>query len=328
MFTIVADVAVLAAVGYCIMLGHARGLRAATVVSLELFFALSATLLVAPMLASMLTPVLAGIGGRDFDAAPWSMLIASLVSFGLVIAVLQAAVPRRLVFKTEDDDSFDEEKLSQPQKIGGAVMGGVAGLLGVGTVLILLSMVPWAAESRFRSTAMLYDIGALCLRAFAHVADWGHGGRSVVVYGEPVSDKAVPEARLSSESYADIDGNGKFSEGDVLYDADASGHHAADLYYLDLDDDGARRPGMLEHYVIGNWAAIPTISDRARPGAAPPPPPPSEDEEAAAAASTPDKPASPQAGSQQPKTTPNLPVPPPPVPATPTPPPPPPGDDF
>ena len=319
MFTIVADILVLAAVGFCGLLGHARGLRAATVVAIALFVALAAALLLTPFLAGTLVPVLAGVGGRDFEPGPWAALIAYVLVYALAVAVLVAAVPRRLVFKVEDDDSFDEEVLSQPQKIGGAVMGGAAGLLAVGAALIMLSMVPWGAETRFRPTAMAYDVGAFCLRAFGHVADGGHAGRSVVVYGEPVSEKSVPEAMLSSESYADMDGNGKFSEGDILYDADASGTHATDLYYLDLDGDAARRPGMLEHYVIGNWSAIPTILDRGRPGAAPPPPPPSEDDEEAAPPPPPKK--------TEPREQTSAPPPPPTEPA-PAPPPPPPGDDF
>jgi len=289
-------------------------------VAIELFVALAAALLLTPFLAGVLGPVLAGVAGRDFDTGAWAAFIAYLTVYALAVAVLVAAVPRRLVFKVDDDDSFDEEVLTQPQKIGGAVMGGAAGLLAVGAALVLLTMVPWAAETRFRPTAMAYDVGAFCLRAFGHVADWGHRGRSVVVYGEPVSEKSVPEALLSSESYADMDGNGKFSEGDVLYDVDGSGVHAPDLYYLDLDGDSARRPGMLEHYVIGNWSAIPTILDRGRPGAAPPPPPPSEDEEAA-------PPPPPKQATRSETETP-VPPPPPPGPAPPPPPPPPSGDDF
>jgi len=291
MFTIIADVAVLGIIGYCGLLGYSRGLRPAVVVALELFFSLALSLLLAETVASLLGPLLGGIGGRDFDAEAWGMLLAFVGLFAASMTILQTVVPRSLVFKVEDDDAFaDEAPLSQQQQIGGAVMGAACGLLLVGTGLILLSMVPLPVEYRFRSTAMLYDVGAFCLRGFSHVAGEGYGGRALLVFGEPVGSQQEATAKLSSEGYTDLDGDKKCTESDAHYDLDDSGTYSADLYYLDLDADNARRVGLLEKYVTAQWGVNPSVINRERPGSRPAAPPQPEEGEASEPSPTPPPP--------------------------------------
>jgi hypothetical protein len=280
MYTIIADLLVLGVIGYCGMLGYARGLRPALVVALELFFSLALGLLLTEMVAMLLGPVIASVGGRDFDAEAWGTISAFLMLFGVIVAALQAIVPPGLVHQIEDDDSFaDDKPLSQPEQIGGAILGGVCGLLLVGVGLITLSMVPLPTAYRFQTTAMLYDVGAFCLRGFSHVAGGGHSGRAILVFGEPASTAQEPTARLSSEGYTDLDGDGKYNDGDAICDLDDSGTYSRDLYYLDLDGDSMRKVGMLEKYVTTNWGINQTVQNRERPGATPaaPPPPPSEE---------------------------------------------------
>jgi len=317
MFTIVGDLLVLGAIGYCAVLGYSRGMRPAVVVALELFFSLALALLLAESVAAILAPVLASVGGRDFDAETWSLLVAFATVFSITVAVLQTAVPRGLVYPVEDDDSFaDDTPLTQPQQIGGAILGAASGVLLVGVALILLSMLPLPVDYRFRSTAMLYDVGAFCLRGFSHVAGWGPGGRSVLVYGEPVSTAQEPMAKLSSEGYTDMDGDRRCSETDAHYDIDESGTYSADLYYLDLDEDRARRIGLLEKYVTAQWGVNPTVMNRERPGAQPAAPPPDSGDEAGNPPPPPATPPPPAAEFGQPE------------PAATEPPPPPAGDDF
>jgi len=293
MFTIIADVAVLGIIGYCGLLGYTRGMRPALVVAMELFFSLALSLLLAETFASILGPLLGGIGGRDFDAEAWGMLLAFIAVFAASIAILQAVVPKSVLFKVEDDESFaDDAPLSLQQQIGGAVMGASCGLLLVGIGLILLSMVPLPVEYRFRSTAMLYDVGAFCLRGFSHVAGEGYGGRAVLVFGEPGSTQQEATAKLSSEGYTDLDGDKKCTESDAHYDLDDSGTYSADLYYLDLDADNARRVGLLEKYVTAQWGVNPSVTNRERPGSRPAAPPqPEEGAESEAAATPPPQPA-------------------------------------
>ena len=283
MFTIIADVAVLGIIGYCGLLGYSRGMRPAVVVALELFFSLAVSLLLAETVASILGPLLGGIGGRDFDAEAWGMLLAFIAAFAASIAILQAVVPKYLIYHVEDDDSFaDDTPLTQAQQIGGAVMGAASGLLLVGIALILLSMLPLPVEYRFRSTAMLYDVGAFCLRSFSHVAGEGYGGRALLVFGEPGSTQQEATAKLSSEGYTDLDGDRKCTESDAHYDLDDSGTYSADLYYLDLDADNARRVGLLEKYVTAQWGVNPSVTNRERPGSQPADPPQPEAGEASA----------------------------------------------
>ena len=283
MFTIIADVAVLGIIGYCGLLGYSRGMRPAVVVALELFFSLAVSLLLAETVASILGPLLGGIGGRDFDAEAWGMLLAFIAAFAASIAILQAVVPKYLIYHVEDDDSFaDDTPLTLPQQIGGAVMGAASGLLLVGIALILLSMLPLPVEYRFRSTAMLYDVGAFCLRGFSHVAGEGYGGRALLVFGEPASSQQETTAKLSSEGYTDLDADKKCTEADAHHDLDESGTYSADLYYLDLDADNARRVGLLEKYVTAQWGVNPSVTNRERPGSQPAAPPQPEEGEASA----------------------------------------------
>jgi len=291
MFTIIADVAVLGIIGYCALLGYSRGMRPAVVVALELFFSLALSLLLAETVASILGPLLGGIGGRDLDSEAWGMLLAFITVFAASIAILQAVVPKSVIFKVEDDESFaDDAPLSQPQQIGGAVMGAASGLLLVGIALILLSILPLPVEYRFRSTAMLYDVGAFCLRGFSHVAGEGYGGRALLVFGEPASSQQETTAKLSSEGYTDLDADKKCTEADAHHDLDESGTYSADLYYLDLDADNARRVGLLEKYVTAQWGVNPSVSNRERPGSRPAAPPQPEEGEESPPSPTPPAP--------------------------------------
>jgi len=270
MFTIIADVAVLGIIGYCALLGYSSGMRPAVVIALELFFSLALSLLLAETVGGLLGPLLGGIGGRDIDSEAWGMLLGFIALFAAVSSILQAVVPKWALFKVEDDESFaDDAPLSQGQQIGGAVMGAACGVLLVGIGLILLSMVPLPVEYRFRSTAMLYDVGAFCLRGFSHLAGEGYGGRALLVFGEPASTQAEATARLSSEGYTDLDGDKKCTETDAHYDLDDSGTYSADLYYLDLDADNTRRVGLLEKYVTAQWGVNPSVLNRERPGSQP-----------------------------------------------------------
>jgi hypothetical protein len=82
------------------------------------------------------------------------------------------------------------------------------------------------------------------------------------------------------------------TESDAHYDLDDSGTYSADLYYLDLDADNARRVGLLEKYVTAQWGVNPSVSNRERPGSRPAAPPqPEEGEESEAAATPPPQPA-------------------------------------
>jgi len=291
MITIVADLAVLGIIGYCGLLGYSRGMRPALVVALELFFSLALSLLLAETVAPILGSLLSGIGGRDFDAEAWGMLLAFIAVFAASIAILQAVVPKSVIFKVEDDDSFaDDTPLSQAQQIGGAVMGAASGLLLVGITLILLSMLPLPVEYRFRSTAMLYDVGAFCIRGFSHVAGAGYGGRALLVFGEPASSQQEATAKLSSEGYTDLDGDKKCTEADAHHDLDESGTYSADLYYLDLDADNARRVGLLEKYVAAQWGVNPSVINRERPGSQPAAPPQPEEGEGSEPSPTPPPP--------------------------------------
>jgi hypothetical protein len=251
------------------------------------------SLLLAETVASILGPLLGGIGGRDFDAEAWGMLLAFIAVFAASIAILQTVVPKSVIFKVEDDDSFaDDTPLTQAQQIGGAVMGAASGLLLVGIALILLSILPLPVEYRFRSTAMLYDVGAFCLRGFSHVAGEGYGGRALLVFGEPASSQQEATAKLSSEGYTDLDGDKRCTESDAHYDLDDSGTYSADLYYLDLDANNARRVGLLEKYVTAQWGVNPSVTNRERPGSRPAAPPqPEEGAESEAAATPPPQPA-------------------------------------
>lgn len=172
-----------------------------------------------------------------------------------------------LRFMLHADQPADEEALADRgivEKVAGGLVGGCAGVLVCGALLLTLSMLPLPQALRPRPQNMFLDAGTMALRMAANFEPDRHEGVSLIVYGEPASTESNRTAKLTSEPsvqleirdegqpppeplYADVDGNGVFTK---------------DLYFLDLDGDAMRRVGLREKYVLGTWGG--TLESYAR----------------------------------------------------------------
>jgi hypothetical protein len=283
------DLLVIAAVVGCARLGSTKGLHWATSIALELAAAVGLAFLVHE-------PVAAGVAefirltvdpylpqGTDYQwfAILVAFLVACWVPFGL------------LVYFLHREPGADGSIAIQPvaDRIGGAIVGGTAGVLFAGVVLLTLSILPLPAWLKPAGGKMYLDAGALVLRAVGRFAPDAHEGWSLVLDGEPAARSSSLSAKLTNEPWCDVDGDSAPTETDRSRDVDGGGTFTKDLYFVDVDGNGSRRIGLVDKYVAGCWDASLNSSPRERPDVKKPAP-----EEVADAAAVP----TPAAGSDAP----------------------------
>ena len=75
-------------------------------------------------------------------------------------------------------------------KLGGGVVGAVAGIIIAGTLLIACSIVPVPQAFRLDGSALGYDMGTRMLRTFARCVEPDDAKRAILLDGEP---GAIPE---------------------------------------------------------------------------------------------------------------------------------------
>lgn len=272
MLTLLFELAGLATVGYLGLLGSTVGVRLATVRAVQLFVVLVAALLLFEPLAHLIDPVIMSVGGRDITSMPWSTFLAFAILYAVLAAVAVIVTPPEWTALPDEEP----ESLPRRERIGGGIMGGTAGILLVGTVLVVLSVLPLPGWLRIRTHSMYYDLGAVCLRAVAPFLG------TLAVYGEPVAEKGAPGAHVASEAWADVDGDGSRGDNDLYVDRDGSGSFSDQQYYLDYDDNHQRRVGLLEKYALWCWDDGSLRITNVGPAA--PPPRPDQREEPAAKA--------------------------------------------
>lgn len=155
-----------------------------------------------------------------------------------------------------------EETLRFPpliDKLGGVVVGGLAGMVMAGMVLIMLSALPIPVAYRIDGTQTKYDFGTRLLRTFARLIEPDATKRNVLLNGEgPLDDSAVgPEM---SELFIDSNGNGLFDgEGDGAerhLDHDGNSSFTPRLTFTDTNGNGVRDIGLLERYRLGAWQKL------------------------------------------------------------------------
>ena len=269
MIHLVVELLGLAAVGYIGLLGSTLGIIPATVRAMQLFVSLAVALMYFESLSPVIEGPLAGIGGRDLDPLPIALLLSFLAIYGVTMGLCQAILPAEIMEPPLEEDG----ELSRPQQIGGGIMGAVAGILLVGTILIAVSLCPLPASLHIRTTSMFYDLGGFCLRGFSSLAGHYYGGRSLVVFGEPAGSPGEGDVKISSEAWNDLDGDDRCTDADIYFDGDRSGTFSEKQPYVDVDGNGSRHIGLLEKYSVWNWGPGVRVSQVGPP---PPPPPPDE----------------------------------------------------
>lgn len=258
---IVVDLVVLAGLIYLAVLGSTAGFYATVVAGLEIYAALVLAVLLHEPIAGFLTPHL--VENLGFFLPEWFSLPAWTLFLCFAGLMWGTFLFLWLVVHPKVAPRDAKPSGSRIDQAGGAIAGWFAGMLLLGAALVTWSMLP-VGFLRVPAAHMFVDVGRTALRAAGVFAGERHEGRSVVVYGEPVSREGVDEARLTSEAWCDWNGDGKPDDTDYFFDSDGNGSFTKDLYYLDLDTDRQRRVGLLEKYTVGRWDHRLTVSNRER----------------------------------------------------------------
>jgi uncharacterized membrane protein required for colicin V production len=92
-------------------------------------------------------------------------------------------------------------------KLGGGLMGAVAGIIVAGTVLIACSILPVPEAFRIDGSKLGYDMGTRMLRTFARCVEPDEAKRSILLDGEPGTvPEPVPEPRQSDDAKDESNG--------------------------------------------------------------------------------------------------------------------------
>ncbi len=156
-------------------------------------------------------------------------------------------------------------------KIGGVVIGSLAGVVIAGTILVMLSVMPIPAAYSIDGAQTKYDLGTRVLKTFASLIESDVAAREVLLNGEvPAGEPAGgPE---TSELFVDLNGNGLFDgEGEAAeryLDRDGNGSFTPRVAYTDTNGNGVRDIGLLERYRLRAWQKLrvmhyPTITSPA-----------------------------------------------------------------
>jgi len=259
---IVFDIGVLIGILYLARLGSTVGVCSSAMTALELLVSLSLAVLLHEPIAGFLAPLLSdSLGGLTpgwLSIQAWSVFLSfALPMWGTMVALWLYVQPRIISAEIKSIEVIDTA--------AGALVGGFAGTLFIGAILVTWSMCPLLSYLRIPAQHMFLDAGKTALRAASRFADQQHEGRSLVLYGEPPSRESVPSSLLASETWYDSDANTEPNEHDPFYDADGNGAFTKDLYYEDVDGNRLRRVGLIEKYTVGHWDADALVSNRDRP---------------------------------------------------------------
>ena len=195
-------------------------------------------------------------------AQPFAGLLVSLdmppmfafpAAFG-ILAVGTAVALRLLIGHYVRADAVEFEPIIE--KVGGGLLGAVAGIIVAGTLLVALSIMPLPESFRIDGTALRFDVGSGMLRTLARVAVPDPAQRKILLEGDAVSTdgdgwklvavdeetgkRAYPEKPLPpdppadgspppevppppppemwSEPFADLNGNGCWDAGEPYLD--------------------------------------------------------------------------------------------------------------
>ena len=254
------NILVIASILGCAWLGFQQGFRVAVAAALEWLACLMLGIVLHETIADDVHTALQFVVG-DLVPQRWILLLVfASLSWG------GCALLRKFLHRDDEASEDDEEGgESLADRIGGAVAGGLGGIALAGGAMVTLSMLPLLSGWKPIGSQMLFDPGSMVLRSAGPlVGDW-HEGRSLVIYGEPVSRASKRSAGLASEPWLDMDADARPSESDRYSDADESGSFTKDLYYTDVDGDGVRRVGMIDKYAAGCWDSNLNRDDRPRP---------------------------------------------------------------
>lgn len=227
-------------------------------------------------------------------AQPFAGLLVSLdmppifafpAAFG-ILAVGIAVALRLLIGHYVRADAVEFEPIIE--KVGGGLLGGIAGIIVAGTLLVALSIMPLPESLRLDPTALRFDLGGGMLRTFARVAVPDAAQRKILLEGDAVAtagdgwkvvttdaetgareypDKPLPPEppadgspppeftppppNIVSEPFADLNGNGNWDNGEPYLDLLADKQFTKAALYRPTSYPDHTYVGQKEGFFVG-----------------------------------------------------------------------------
>lgn len=235
--SLLADAFVLAVIAGFAFYGWQQGLFITTIAALQVLAAGLAAL----AFAASVAPLLESLGlspDRSLPAAYVVVCAGSMLAGRLAVG---AFVPRDAIGFARIIDTF----LS-------AVIGGFAGLVLAGVILVGWSMMPLPDWARLRADGLRVDAGSWFLGSFSRCVQPAGPGRDVLLDGESAADEGN-EAGRCSEPFVDGNRNGTFDEGERHLDLDGDGSFTPERSFTDINGNGRRDLGLRECYRLAAW---------------------------------------------------------------------------
>lgn len=155
----------------------------------------------------------------------------------------------------------------------GAVVGGVAGALVSGAILVGWSMAPMPGWLRLDSSQLPIDPGPKLLWCFSRWSEADpKAARRLFAGDPPATDTAASPGIVASEPFVDLNGNGRYDGGDAddpaaaggvatitperFLDLDGDGRFTPALRFATAGGDGRRAIGLLDCYRLAEWRRI------------------------------------------------------------------------
>lgn len=194
--------------------------------------------------------------------------------YALPVSIGVLAVAGGLAVRFAIGGAVGEDVLRFPpliDRIGGVLMGALAGMVIAGTLLVVWSALPIPATYSIDGTQTKYDLGTRVLKTFARLVEPDPAAREVLLNGEGPAGGAA-DGPETSELFVDTNGNGLFDgEEEALerhLDHDGNGSFTPRVPFTDTNGNGVRDIGLLERYRLGVWQKLrvlhyPTITSAA-----------------------------------------------------------------
>ncbi len=222
------------------------------------FFGFSSGLFVATLTAmhALVTFVVALGFAQPFAGLLVSLDMPPIFAFSAAFGILAVGIAvalRLLLGRYVPANAVEFEPIIE--KVGGGLLGGIAGVIVAGTVLLALSIMPLPESLRLDPTGLRFDLGGGMLRTFARVAVPDTAQRTILLEGdavgtegdgwkvvtideetgkreypekplppEPPADGSPPPEftppppGILSEPFADLNGNGNWDDGEPYLD--------------------------------------------------------------------------------------------------------------
>lgn len=266
-----ADLAVIGVVLGLAAYGATSGLFIGTLIGMQALAAVIAAVGFTEPLAGLLV---------SLDMPP---LYAFPVAFGL-LAVGVAVATRLLIGRYVPTDAVGFPPLID--KVGGALTGGVAGLVTAGGLLIALSILPLPASLQVDAAQLRFDPGQGMLKTFARIVEPEADQRKRLLNGDdweivgltddgkpaypekplpPESDTTAstdaqkaewvpPPTKIWSEPYADTNNNDLRGDDEVYLDVNGDGQFSPyATRQPQIIGDPVRFVGLLDRYRLHQW---------------------------------------------------------------------------